>query len=707
MTATLHDPGSTRLFTHTLTSAIISSLVKLDPRAQWPNPVLFIVWCGAALTTIAGLVEAFTGHAAPSDGIGLPPGFTWIITVWLWLTVIAANIAEALAEGRGRPHAAALRSLREPTMAHRVRGYDAQKDPLALAAELDEVWSTDLKPGDVVVLMAGDVIPCDGDVIHGVAVVDESAITGESAAVVRQAGGDRSPVTGGTRVLSDRIVIRVTRAWGRTMMDHMIRLAEGAHRHKSPNEQALTALIVSFSIAMIFVALTLDVIVSPVAPPVSMPVLASLVVTLVPAEIAALLAVTGIASRYRLLGRSVLVASPHALETAGDITTVVLDKTGTITQGNRRATRFIPLEGVDDDELIYACVLASIDDPTPEGVSILELARQAGFNIHPVTGLSRAVPFSAQTRMSGRDMEDIRVRKGAQSPVLAWLKHVGTQQSRQSVEDIDGYTDAIARTGGTPLLVAAKPADGPGRILGVIELRDVVKAGVAERCRQLKALGVRTIMITGDNPLTAKAIAGKAGVDDYRGDATPEDKLALIKAEQEAGHFVAMTGDGINDAPALAQADVGVAMNSATGAAREIANMIVLNDDPAKLVDIIETGRRQMATRGALVTFNIANDLVRYFAFFPALFVGTFPGLDALNILRLHSPASAILSTVVYSVVVIGILIPMAIAGVPYRTADLAKSLTRNLLLYGVGGIIAAAIGIKLLDLMIALIPGY
>ena len=708
MTATaIPAVADTKPFLHTVGSALLSSLRKINPRVQWHNPVLFIVWCGAALTTFVGIAEPFVDRHPTSGGIPTPPGFTWVIAVWLWLTVIAANMAEALAEGRGRPHAAALRSMREATTAHRVRAYDEAEDPAAREAVVDDVTSTDLKLGDIVILEAGDIIPSDGEVIWGVAMIDESAITGESAAVVCESGGDRSAVTGGTRVLTDRIVIRVTALWGKTVVDRMIALAEGAHRQKSPNELALTALICSFSISFVVVAFTLDAIASPIAQPVSIPVLASLVVVLVPAEIAALLSVTGIASRSRLLRHGVVVASPHALETAGDITTVVLDKTGTITEGNRRATRFIPLGGVTDDELLHACVLSSIDDPTPEGVSTLQLARDAGFPVHQSIGLGRGVHFSAQTRMSGRDMADLRVRKGAESPILAWLKHVGTQQSHQVVEDLNHYTDAIARTGGTPLVVAAKPADGPGRVLGVIELKDVVKPSVPGRCRKLRSLGVRTIMVTGDNPLTAKAIAAEAGIDDFVGDATPEDKLALIKAEQAAGHFVAMTGDGINDAPALAQADVGVAMNSATADARETANMIVLDNDPTKLYDIIETGRRQMATRGALVTFNMANDLVRYFAFFPALFVGVFPGLAQLNILRLHSPASAILSTVVYSVVVIGILIPLAIAGVPYRVADLGKSLSRNLLYYGIGGLIIPIIGIKLLDLLIGLIPGY
>ncbi|WP_153502839.1 potassium-transporting ATPase subunit KdpB [Cumulibacter manganitolerans] len=686
-----------------------STIRKLNPRSQARNPVLFIVWCGAALTTIVAIGEPFVGGPAPSGGTVLPAGFTWTIAVWLWLTLLAANLAESLAEGRGRARTSSLRLIRESTTAHRVHHYDAENDAGGHRSSIRDVNSAELQPGDIVVLTTGDVIPADGEVIWGIASVDESAITGESAPVIRESGGDRSAVTGGTRVLSDRVIVRVTTPLGDTEVDRMIVLAEGARRQKAPNELALSALLASFSVSFVLIALTLNAVASPVASPVSIPVLVALVTCLIPTEIAALLSVTGIAGMYRLLQRNVLVDSGHALETAGDITTVLLDKTGTITQGDRRATRFTPVAGATMDELMWAAELSSRDDPTPEGTSTVELAHRQGFaaaNDPPDAG--RGVPFSAQTRMSGRDLPDgSSVRKGAESAILGWLKHVGTQQTRHVVDELRSQTAAIAHAGGTPLVVAVKRAGGPGQVLGVIELRDVVKEGVPARLSQLRALGIRTLMVTGDNPLTAAAIAKEAGVNDYLGDARPEDKLNLIKQEQAAGHFVAMSGDGTNDAPALAQADVGVAMNTATSAAKEAANMIVLDDDPTKLVEIIDIGRRQMATRGALTTFNIANDLVRYVALFPALFVGVFPGLATLNILGLHSPASAILSTVIFGVVVIAILIPLALIGVPYRMANLARALNRNLLFYGVGGLLVPVIGIKLIDLIVGLLPGY
>jgi len=621
--------------------------------------------------------------------------------------VVAANLAEALAEDQGRFHAARLRSTQESTTAHYVRRYDAGKDAPAHTADIRDIPSTDLKAGDLVVVEEGDIIPADGDIVWGIASVNESAITGESAPVIREAGGDRSAVTGGTKVLSDRIVVRVVRPRGDTAVDRMIGLAEGAHRQKAPNELALNALLASFTISFILVAITVNAIASPVAPAVSVPVLAAVVICLIPAEIAALLPITGVAAMSRLLQSNVLADSSHAVEIAGDITTVVLDKTGTITEGDRRATRFVPMTGIPRDELVRAAVLSSLDDPTPEGKSTLALAGGTACDAVSATA-GRPVPFSAHSRLSGRDLPDgTSVRKGAETAVLAWLKHVGTQQPRHIVDGLRQITAALAQTGGTPLVVAVKPPDGPGRVLGVISLTDFVKTGIPARIAQLRMLGVRTVMITGDNPLTAKAIAEVVGVDDFVGDADPEDKLALVLQEQAAGHFVAMSGDGTNDAPALAQADVGVAMNSATAAAKEAANMIVLDDDPTKIVEIVETGRRQMATRGALTTFNIANDIIRYVALFPALFVAVFPGLDALNILRLHTPASAILSTVIYSVAVIFILIRLALYGVPYRLSNLARALNRNLLYYGLGGIVFAAIWIKLIDIVVSLFPGY
>ena len=696
-------------FSMTVPSLLGHTLRKFDPRDLWHNPVLLLVWGSSVLATLVAIVEPFVHEQSTSGGTVMPPGFNWTIAIWLWLTLFTANVAEALAEGRGRSETAALRSMREATVAHLVIGYDKAHDAAARAVDLRDVDSPTLKTGDIVVVAEGDIVPADGEVVWGVASVDESVVTGESAPVIRDSGGDRSAVTSGTRVLSDRIVVRVTAPRGATAVDRMIELAEGSHRHKAPNEMALNALIASFSITFVLVSLTLNVIVAPVAPPVSIPILVSLVAILIPTEIAALMSVTGIASMFRLLQQNVLVDSGHALETAGDITTVLLDKTGTITQGNRQAAGFVAIGDTSVTELRRAAVLASSDDPTPEGMSTVALAQAEGVDLDaPLVEAAQSVHFSAQTRLSGLDLPDGgRLRKGAESAVLAWLKDVGSQAPRPVVEELRQVTDGIARTGGTPLVVAVKPADGPGHVLGVIHLKDVVKASVPARIGQLRDLGIRTVMVTGDNPLTAKTIADEAGVDDFLADATPEDKLALIHAEQAEGHFVAMSGDGINDAPALAQADIGVAMNTATAAAKEAANMIILDDDPTKLVEIVEIGRRQMATRGALTTFNIANDVVRYFTLYPMLFVGVFPGLGAMNILRLHSAPSAILSTLIFSVVVIGVLIRLALGGVPYRMTDLGRALSRNLLIFGLGGMLFAAAGIKLIDLVVALFPGY
>jgi K+-transporting ATPase ATPase B chain len=688
---------------------VLGAIRKCDPRAQWRNPVLLLVECGAALVTLIAIVELFSGGPGSSGGTALPADFDWTIAAWLWLTLLTANIAEALAEGRGRTETAALRSMRESTAARQVLGYDPARDPGAERAAIRQTGSADLGPEDIVLLEEGDVVPLDGEIVWGIASIDESAMTGESAPVIRESGGDRTGVTGGTRVLSDRIVVRITAPRGDTLVDRMIRLAEGAHRQKSPTELALFALLAAFSLSFVLVALTLDAAASPVAPAVSIPILVSVVVCLIPAEIAALMSVTGIASMHHLLRSSVLVSSGHALETASDITTVLLDKTGTVTEGNRQASDFVAVLDASEQELVTAALLASLDDPTSEGASTVRLAKARGADpaAAPGTG-GRPVPFSAYTRMSGRDLPDgTSIRKGAESAILAWLRQVGTQRPGQAEGELERTTSAIARTGGTPLVIAIKAPDCPGRLLGVIHLKDVVKASVPARIDQLRTLGIRTIMVTGDNPLTAAAIAAEAGVDDYLADATPTDKLALIKQEQARGHFVAMSGDGTNDAPALAQADVGVAMNTATAAAKEAANMVILDDDPTRIVEIVEIGRRQMATRGALTTFNFANDLVRYVALFPALFAGAAPGLSKLNILGMHSPASAVLSTVIFSVVVIGILIPLAMVGVPYRMGNLGRALSRNLLYYGVGGILVAAAGIKLIDLAVGLLPGY
>ncbi len=687
---------------------LVSSLKKFDPRYLWGNPVLLLTWAGSVLTTLVAIAEPFVGGEPSSGGTTLPPGFSWTLAIAFWLVLLTATFAESLAEGRGRTQTSALRRMRASTQAWRIRRYDPRHDASAQHNDLRQMDAADLRTGNHVLVQAGETIPADGEIVWGIGLVDESAITGESAPVIREAGTRRSGVTAGTRMLSDRIVVRVTVAPGQTAMDRMIALAEGTHRQKAPKELALSALLASFSISFVVVALTLNVIVGPDAAPVSIPVLAAIVITLIPTEIAALMSVTGIASMYQLLQRGVLVDSGHALETAGDVTTVLFDKTGTITQGDRWATGFQPLDGVSEEELARAALFGSIGDDTSEGRTITQLAHNRGFGLDGAEEPGALIRFSAQTRLSGRDAPDgMSVRKGAESAILGWLKHAGTQQPRPVVDQLRTKTDAIARLGGTPLVVAVKPAEGPGRILGVIPLKDVVKDRVPLRADHLRALGVKTVMITGDNPLTAQAIAAEAGVDEYVGDATPEDKVTRIIAEQAQGHFVAMSGDGANDAPALAQADVGVAMSTATEAAQEAANMVILDDDPTKIVDIVEIGRRQQATRGALITFNMANDVVRYFALLPALFAGVFPGLEALNLLHLHSVASAIMSTVIFSIAVMGILIPLALFGVPYSPADLNRSLSRNLIYYGLGGILVAAAGIKLIDLVVMLFPGY
>jgi len=577
------------------------------------------------------------------------------------------------------------------------------------------------------VVSTGELIPGDGDIVQGIATVDESAITGESAPVVRESGGDRSAVTGGTRVLSDRIVVRITSKPGETFVDRMIALVEGASRQKTPNEIALNILLASLSIVFVVVVLTLNPIASYAASPVSIPVLVALLVCLIPTTIGALLSAIGIAGMDRLVQHNVLAMSGRAVEAAGDVTTLLLDKTGTITYGNRRATDFVRMPGITEDELAAAAALASLADPTPEGTSIVELAAsrwahaprgsaQRAGDAWSGRGDIRAelpadavvVPFTAQTRMSGLDLADGRVvRKGAGSAVTAWLEAEGALLPAGVRAQLTGETDAIAQSGGTPLVVAELDATGNGRVLGVIHLKDVVKDGLRERFSELRSMGIRTVMITGDNPLTAKAIAAEAGVDDYLAEATPEDKLALIQREQEGGNLVAMTGDGTNDAPALAQADVGVAMNTGTSAAKEAGNMVDLDSDPTKLIDIVRIGKQLLITRGALTTFSLANDIAKYFAIIPAMFMAVFPGLAALNIMQLHSPASAVTSAIIFNAIVIVVLIPLALRGVKYRPASASQILSRNLLVYGLGGVIAPFIGIKLIDLVVSLIPGF
>lgn len=690
-----------------LVQALPGALRKLNPAELWRNPVMFLVWVGAALTTVIAIAEPFLGGAEESGGTPVPFGFTWGIAVWLWLTVLFANVAEAVAEGRGKAQAATLRKTRTSTMARRVVSYDATRDAAATRSETAEVASSDLTLGDVVIVTAGELIPGDGDTIDGIATVDESAITGESAPVVRESGGDRSAVTGGTRVLSDRIVVRITSKPGETFVDRMIALVEGAARQKTPNEIALNILLASLSIVFLVVVLTLNPIASYAASPVSIPVLIALLVCLIPTTIGALLSAIGIAGMDRLVQRNVLAMSGRAVEAAGDVTTLLLDKTGTITYGNRRASDFVAMPGVDATELAEAAALSSVADPTPEGVSVVELAAVRGIHIATPEG-AVTVPFTAQTRMSGVDLVDgTQVRKGAGSAVIAWLEAAGTPVPTSTRAQLTSATDAIAQSGGTPLVVASLGAAGEGRALGVIHLKDIVKDGLRQRFDELRSMGIRTVMITGDNPLTAAAIAKEAGVDDYLAEATPEDKLALIRKEQEGGNLVAMTGDGTNDAPALAQADVGVAMNTGTSAAKEAGNMVDLDSDPTKLIDIVRIGKQLLITRGALTTFSLANDIAKYFAIIPAMFMGIFPGLAALNIMQLSSPASAVTSAIIFNAVVIIVLIPLALRGVKYRPASASQILSRNLLVYGLGGVIAPFIGIKLIDLVVSLIPGF
>lgn len=692
--------------------ALPGAFRKLDPRQMWHNPVMFLVEVGAALTTVLAIAEPFLGGPGSSGGTAVPLTFTWAIAIWLWLTVLFANLAESVAEGRGKAQADTLRQTRTSTIARRVTAYDEVTDAAASRASIAEVPSGDLRLGDVVVVTAGESIPGDGDIIHGIASVDESAITGESAPVVRESGGDRSAVTGGTRVLSDRIVVRITSKPGETFVDRMIALVEGASRQKTPNEIALNILLASLSIIFVIVTLTLNPIASYAAAPVSIPVLIALLVCLIPTTIGALLSAIGIAGMDRLVQRNVLAMSGRAVEAAGDVTTLLLDKTGTITYGNRRASEFVPMPGVAAADLERAAALSSLADPTPEGSSIVELAAERGIRFDPSTGSGNGVdgdvvPFTAQTRMSGLDLPDgSSIRKGAGSAVIAWVEASGRIAS-STFDELEQRVEAISNSGGTPLVVAAKDATGEARLLGVVHLKDVVKDGLTERFAELRAMGIRTVMITGDNPLTAKAIAAEAGVDDYLAEATPEDKMALIKREQAGGNLVAMTGDGTNDAPALAQADVGVAMNTGTSAAKEAGNMVDLDSDPTKLIEIVRIGKQLLITRGALTTFSIANDVAKYFAIIPAMFAGVFPGLAVLNVMQLSSPASAILSAIIFNAIVIVFLIPLALRGVKYRAGGASAVLSRNLLIYGLGGIIAPFIGIKLIDLVVSLIPGF
>ena len=649
------------------------------------NPVMFVVEVGSVLTSYLAIVH--------------PSVFAWSIVVWLWLTVVFANLAEAVAEGRGKAQAETLRRARTDTTARRLTGWQVG-DPVDGAAE-EEVSAATLRLGDHVIVEAGQVIPGDGDVVEGVASVDESAITGESAPVIRESGGDRSSVTGGTKVLSDRIVVRITSKPGETFIDRMIALVEGASRQKTPNEIALNILLASLTIVFLLAVATLQPMADFSGAQQSIVVLVALLVCLIPTTIGALLSAIGIAGMDRLVQRNVLAMSGRAVEAAGDVSTLLLDKTGTITYGNRQASELIAVGQVSAHDLVRASRWSSLADETPEGRSVVDLAeRLEPGDLSEPTG--HFVPFSAMTRMSGVDYEGGRMlRKGATSAVSAWVREQGGQVPADTVT----IADRIAASGGTPLVVA-ESTGGAARVLGVIHLKDVVKTGMRERFDELRRMGIRTVMITGDNPLTAKAIADEAGVDDFLAEATPEDKLALIRREQEGGNLVAMTGDGTNDAPALAQADVGVAMNTGTSAAKEAGNMVDLDSDPTKLIEIVAIGKQLLITRGSLTTFSIANDVAKYFAIIPAMFVGVFPGLHRLNVMALHSPKSAILSAIVFNALVIVALIPLALRGASYTPSSASQMLQRNLLVYGIGGLVVPFLGIKAIDLVVALIPG-
>ncbi|MFJ4449518.1 potassium-transporting ATPase subunit KdpB [[Kitasatospora] papulosa] len=656
------------------------ALRKLDPRVMVKSPVMFVVLVGSVVTTLLALQE-------PGDWFG------WAIAAWLWLTTVFANLAEAVAEGRGKAQADTLRKAKTDTVARRLEGGDEKDVP-----------GTELRVGDLVVCEAGDIVPGDGDVVEGVASVDESAITGESAPVIRESGGDRSAVTGGTKVLSDRIVVRITTEPGRTFIDRMIALVEGAARQKTPNEIALNILLASLTIVFLLAVVTLQPFAVYAGARQSLIVLTALLVCLIPTTIGALLSAIGIAGMDRLVQRNVLALSGRAVEAAGDVSTLLLDKTGTITLGNRQAAAFVPVKGVTEEELANAAQLSSLADETPEGRSVVVLAKERyGLRERHRGELARAtwVAFTAQTRMSGVDVDGLKARKGAAGSVVAWVRERGG-----GVDDDAGLlADRISEAGGTPLLVAVEDEEG-ARVLGVIHLKDVVKGGMRERFDELRRMGIRTVMITGDNPLTAKAIAEEAGVDDFLAEATPEDKMALIKREQAGGKLVAMTGDGTNDAPALAQADVGVAMNTGTSAAKEAGNMVDLDSDPTKLIEIVGIGKQLLITRGALTTFSLANDVAKYFAIIPAMFAVVYPGLDKLNVMGLASPESAILSAVIFNALIIVALVPLALKGVRYRPTSADTMLRRNLGIYGLGGLIAPFIGIKAIDLLLSLIPG-
>jgi K+-transporting ATPase ATPase B chain len=670
-TLSIWDPGIVR-------QATIDSFVKLDPRIQIRNPVMFIVEVGSLLTTIVFIQELTGGSGRPL--------FTGQVAFWLWFTVLFANFAEAMAEGRGKAQADTLRKTRTETVANRI----------AAGNRVEKVPAASLRKNDVVMVHAGEFIPADGEIIEGVASVDESAITGESAPVIRESGGDRSAVTGGTRVISDWIKVRVTSDPGHSFLDRMIALVEGAARQKTPNEIALNILLAVLTLVFLLVVVTLQPFALYAGTTIPIPVLIALLVCLIPTTIGALISAIGIAGMDRLVQHNVLAMSGRAVEAAGDVHTLLLDKTGTITLGNRQATEFVPVAGVSEAELADAAQLASLADETPEGRSIVVLAKEK----YRIRGREMAdrreaafVPFTAQTRMSGINYDGREIRKGAADAIEAYVKNNGGQVTSELL----AIVDRISRAGGTPLLVAERT-----RTLGVVHLKDIVKGGMRQRFAALRAMGIKTVMITGDNPLTAASIANEAGVDDFLAQATPEDKMSLIKREQAAGKLVAMTGDGTNDAPALAQADVGVAMNTGTTAAKEAGNMVDLDSNPTKLIEIVEIGKQLLMTRGALTTFSIANDVAKYFAIIPAMFILAFPQLGTLNVMRLATPESAILSAVIFNAVIIIALIPLALKGIPYRPLGAAAILRRNLLIYGLGGVVLPFVGIKAIDVVLA-----
>ncbi|WP_116211937.1 potassium-transporting ATPase subunit KdpB [Streptomyces olivoreticuli] len=676
-----------------LLASLPDAVRKLHPRVMVRNPVMFVVEVGSVLTTLSAVLD--------------PSVFTWLISGWLWLTVIFANLAEAVAEGRGKAQAETLRRTRSTIVARRLQTWRVGMDRRDW--EERQVPAAELRPHDVVVVEAGGTVPGDGEVVEGVAAVDESAITGESAPVIRESGGDRSGVTGGTKVLSDRIVVRITSRPGHTFLDRMIALVEGTSRQKTPNELALNILLASLTVIFILAVVSLQPMADWAGAPQTITVLVALLVTLIPTTIGALLSAIGIAGMDRLVQRNVLALSGRAVEAAGDVNTLLLDKTGTITLGNREAASFVPVQGVPHDLLADAAQLSSLADETPEGRSVVVLAKQYGIRERDEGELAHAyfVPFSAQTRMSGVDFawgdEICRIRKGAGSAVAQWVAARGGSVPT----DARWIVDSIAAGGGTPLLVAVEDRDG-ARVLGAIHLKDIVKPGIAERFAALRSMGIKTVMVTGDNPLTAKAIAAEAGVDEFIAEATPEQKLARIREEQAGGNLVAMTGDGTNDAPALAQADVGVAMNTGTSAAKEAGNMVDLDSSPTKLIDIVEVGKQLLITRGALTTFSICNDVAKYFAIVPAMFGGVtgYEGLEKLNVMGLHSSTSAIASAIIFNALVIVALIPLALRGVRYVPSTAHALLRRNLRVYGLGGLVAPFVGIKAIDLLLQLVPG-